>query len=97
VRVELPVSVERMETVVDTDDDPEEDANEVVEAVNNVLPLVDNEADPVCDGDTLAVPLVQALADDEAAALIVDDIVLVLLVDTVAEWLADVLPDDEID
>ena len=97
MRVELPDSVERMETVVETDDDPEEDANEVVEAVNNVLPLVDNETDPVCDGDTLAVPLVQVLADDEAAALIDEDIVLVLLVDTVAEWLDDVLPDDEVD
>ena len=81
MRVELPVGVERMETVVDTDDDPEEDANEVVEAVNNVLPLVDNETDPVCDGDTLAVPLVQALADDEAAALIDEDIVPAELVD----------------
>jgi hypothetical protein len=84
-------------TVIDTEDDPEEDAVGVVEAVNNVLPLVDNETDLVCDGDILTVPLVQVLADDEAAALIVDDIVLVLLVDTVAEWLADVLPDDEID
>ena len=82
MRVELPVSVERMETVVDTDDDPEEDANEVVEAVNNVLPLVDNETDPVCDGDILAVPLIQVLADDEAAALIDEDIVPAELVDT---------------
>ena len=72
-------------TVIDTEDDPEEDAVGVVEAVNDVLLLVDDDTDPVCDEDIFAEALVQALVDGVGTALVDEDIVPVELVDTDAQ------------
>lgn len=71
--------------MIDTEDDPEEDANGVVEAVNDVLLLADDDTDPVCDEDIFAEALVQALVDGVGTALVDEDIVPVELVDTDAE------------
>ncbi len=71
--------------MIDTEDDPEEDANGVVEAVNDVLLLVDDDTDSVCDEDIFAEALVQALVVGVGTALVDEDIVPVELVDTDAE------------